>query len=110
MRQIACVIVKPITVGSYALIFNCTTVARASDSLWVSLSSFRKWVVAWCYVLGLACCVVTRGFQLLWLAVFVGLSKIVLLYLIIVINFIFVFSLWCVHCAREPLCQDGKTA
>ena len=33
MRQTACLVVNPITVDSYALLFNCTTVVRASDSM-----------------------------------------------------------------------------
>ena len=32
MQQTACLVVNPITVDSYALHFNCTTVVRASDS------------------------------------------------------------------------------
>ena len=31
MRKTACLVVNPITVDSYALLFNCTTVVRASD-------------------------------------------------------------------------------
>ena len=61
--------------------------------------SFHKWVGAWCYVLDL-----TPWFNLwfslapaeLWPARFVGLAKNTLLCLIIVIYFIFVFSLWCI--------------
>ena len=33
MRQTACLVVNPITVDSYALLFNCTTVVRDSDSM-----------------------------------------------------------------------------
>ena len=33
MRQTACLVVNPITVDSYALLFNCMTVGRASDSV-----------------------------------------------------------------------------
>ena len=36
MRQTACLVVNPITVDSYALLFNCTTVVRASDSMTAS--------------------------------------------------------------------------
>ena len=31
MRQTACLVVNPIKVNSFALIFNCTTVGRTSD-------------------------------------------------------------------------------
>ena len=33
MRQSACLVINPITVDSYAALFNCTPVDRASDSL-----------------------------------------------------------------------------
>ena len=36
MRQTACLAIYPITVDSYALLFNCTTVVRASDSMTAS--------------------------------------------------------------------------
>ena len=36
MRQTACLVVNTITVDSYALLFNCTTVLRASDSITAS--------------------------------------------------------------------------
>ena len=36
MRQTACLVVNPNTVDSYALLFNCTTVVRASDSMTAS--------------------------------------------------------------------------
>ena len=36
MRQTACLVVSPITDDSYALLFNCTTVVRASDSMTAS--------------------------------------------------------------------------
>ena len=35
MRQSACLAIKPITVDSYAALFNCTPVDRASDSMMV---------------------------------------------------------------------------
>ena len=35
-RQTACLVVNPITVDSYALLFNYTTVVRASDSMTAS--------------------------------------------------------------------------
>ena len=31
MRQSACLVINPITVDSYAALFNCTPVDRASD-------------------------------------------------------------------------------
>ena len=33
MRQSACLVIYPITVDSYAALFNCTPVDRASDSM-----------------------------------------------------------------------------
>ena len=36
MRQTACLVINPITVDSYAALFNCTPVDRASDSLMAS--------------------------------------------------------------------------
>ena len=33
MRQSACLVINPITVDSYAALFNCTPVERASDSM-----------------------------------------------------------------------------
>ena len=33
MRQSACLVINPITVGGYAALFNCTPVDRASDSM-----------------------------------------------------------------------------
>ena len=33
MRQSACLVFNPITVNSFASIFNCTPVGRASDSM-----------------------------------------------------------------------------
>ena len=33
MRQSACLVFNPITVGGYATLFNCTPVDRASDSV-----------------------------------------------------------------------------
>ena len=35
MRQSACLVVNPIMVGSYILIFNCTTVGQTSDLMMV---------------------------------------------------------------------------
>ena len=32
MRQTACIVINPITVDGFALLFNCTTAVRASDS------------------------------------------------------------------------------
>ena len=34
--QIACLVVNPVTIDNYALLFNCTTVVRASDSMTAS--------------------------------------------------------------------------
>ena len=36
MRQSACLVINPITVDSYAALFNCTPVDRASDSMMAS--------------------------------------------------------------------------
>ena len=36
MRQTACLVVNPIVVDGYALLFNCTTAVRASDSMTAS--------------------------------------------------------------------------
>ena len=33
MRQSACLVINPITVDSFAALFNCTSVDRASDSM-----------------------------------------------------------------------------
>ena len=33
MRQSACLVINPITVDGYAVLFNCTPVDRASDSM-----------------------------------------------------------------------------
>ena len=33
LRQSACLVINPITVDSYAALFNCTPVDRASDSM-----------------------------------------------------------------------------
>ena len=33
MRQAACLVINPITVGGYAALFNCTPVDRACDSM-----------------------------------------------------------------------------
>ena len=35
LRQTACLVVDPIKVNSYAYLFNCTTVGRASDLMTV---------------------------------------------------------------------------
>ena len=35
LRQSACLVVNPITVGNYAFLFNCTPVGRTSDSMMV---------------------------------------------------------------------------
>ena len=36
MRQTACLVINPITVDGYTLLFNCTTTARALDSMTAS--------------------------------------------------------------------------
>ena len=33
MQQSACLVINPITVDGYAVLFNCTPVDRASDSM-----------------------------------------------------------------------------
>ena len=43
MRQTACLVVNPVTVDSYALLFNCTTVVRAS----MTASSYSSQKVGW---------------------------------------------------------------
>ena len=35
LRQMACLVVNPIKVNSFANLFNCTTVGRTSDSMTV---------------------------------------------------------------------------
>ena len=35
LRQTACLVVNPITVGNFAFLFNCTPVGRTSDSMTV---------------------------------------------------------------------------
>ena len=41
MRQTACLVVYPITVGSFAAFFNCTPAGRASDLMMASAWSFE---------------------------------------------------------------------
>ena len=36
LQQTACLVVNPIMVGNFALLFNCTPVGRTSDSMTVS--------------------------------------------------------------------------
>ena len=48
MRQSACLVVNPIMVGSYILIFNCTTVGQTSDSMTALTLSFNLLVGACC--------------------------------------------------------------
>ena len=33
LKQTACLVVNPITVGNFAILFNCTPVGRTSDSM-----------------------------------------------------------------------------
>ena len=35
LQQTACLVVKPITVGNFAFLFNCTPVGQTSDSMLV---------------------------------------------------------------------------
>ena len=35
LQQTACLVVNPITVGNFALLFNCTLMGRTSDSMMV---------------------------------------------------------------------------
>ena len=37
MRQTACLLINPIIVDGYTLLFDCTTAARASDAMTVFL-------------------------------------------------------------------------
>ena len=55
MQQTACLVVKPITVGNFALLFNCTPVGLTSDSMTVPTIDER--VVAGSCV----CCQAHRG-------------------------------------------------
>ena len=48
MRQSACLVLNSITVYSYGLLFNCTLVGQASDSMMVLTYSFNRWVGAGC--------------------------------------------------------------
>ena len=41
MRQAACLVVHPITVGNFAALFNCTPTGRASDSMMVPAMNFH---------------------------------------------------------------------
>ena len=90
MRQTACLVVNPITVDNCALVFNRTTVVRASDSM---TASFRKaftsglgldaLCLAWPTVVQL---VVFFIFGLQWVGL--GLAKITCRCFLIVINLI----------------------
>ena len=53
MRQTAYLVINPITVDGYALLFNCTAAVRASDSITTSSQTCHKWVGAWYFVFGL---------------------------------------------------------
>ena len=48
MRQSACLVVNPITVDSYGLLFNCTAVGQASDLMTTMTQSFNPVVGARC--------------------------------------------------------------
>ena len=77
MRQTACLVVNPIIVDGYASLFNCTTAVRASDSMTASLQNFNQWV----------------SFTLAYSRISHEYSSL----FIIVINLIFMFSLWCIE-------------
>ena len=90
MRQTACQVVNPIMVDSYALLFNCTTVVRASDLMTASSLSFHRWVGAWCFVFGLARRGSTSGFRF---SLFHHDSD----------QFDFVSSLWCIDWVKVAI-------
>ena len=46
MRQSACLVLNPIKVHSYDILFNCTTVGQASGSMTALTLSFNRWVGA----------------------------------------------------------------
>ena len=54
LQQIACLKVKPITVGNFAFLFNCTPVGQTSDSMRFRLEdlSINEMVGALCF----GCC------------------------------------------------------
>ena len=64
MRQSACVIINPITVDSFAFLYNCTPAGRASDSMMspkLSLLIYLSWLgldlvlsIAWSFGVQLA--------------------------------------------------------
>ena len=93
MRQTACLVVNPIIVDGYASLFNCTKAVRAQtqwrplrkpltsllvldDILWLGPPWFNYW-----FSFTLAYSRITMGTRLLF---------------IIVINLIFMFSVWCI--------------
>ena len=43
IRQSACLVINPITVDSYAALFNCTPVDRASDSMMFMIFILVGW-------------------------------------------------------------------
>ena len=43
LEQTACLVVNPITVGNFALLFNCTPVGRTSDSMTVQTYLLMRW-------------------------------------------------------------------
>ena len=51
MRQTAFLVVNPITVDNYALLFNCTAVVRASSALFIKLSQ-EGWGLMLCLWIG----------------------------------------------------------
>ena len=61
MQQSLCLVINPITVDSFASLFNCTPVGRAPDSMMgpnIKLVDLFKLVG---YGLSLVCCLVIRG-------------------------------------------------
>ena len=60
MRQSACLVINPITVDSFASLFNCTPVGRASlnNGPNIKLLDLFKLVAAG---LSIVCCLVIRG-------------------------------------------------
>ena len=45
LRQIACMVVKPIIVDNFASLFNCTTVVKSSDYMTTPSSICFRWSV-----------------------------------------------------------------
>ena len=43
LKQTACLVVNPITVGNIAFLFNCTPLGRTSDSMMVQTYLLMRW-------------------------------------------------------------------